>query len=597
MVFGCGHSVCLECADAMQACVPAVCLVCRVPIAWRLANRGLGEFVGGAWGPPRAQTREGEADAALVPLLARFAAASARLGEAAHAVAGAKEELVSNALACFQAFNHSVDGLLVCVEEYRGRWLARAQLLAQEREKALEAQMDLLEVSAGQLEACVALGRAAVASGDGARVWEATRTAKATEGLLGVSTRLCTGTRMAVFCGLPAAWTRVEECTRVQHFEVDAARCCASGLGLATFATGAGAGNVIQVTCKDTHGWLAEWVTLEDVHVRMTVGGVDWEVASAVLTGPGVVQVTYVAEEEEGWEEVELGVSVCGVGVPGGPWRARVGFQANGVYIATLPLRVFEDQTTLAVSRDGGLMVTSNDHSHQLSVYRTEDGRHVRSFGREGEGLGRFSGIRGLCMTAHDTVLVAEENNKRIQEVTLGGAHVQCMAVESSPLGVAVYGDVVAVSTLECSVVLYSHTTGAVIRVIQVPNKPVCLPIINRGSLQANALLSVCFSPDGNHLAVGRRWGCITLVSVAGETMSHLGPKARYVGVAFTCTGDLVGPHQTGLGVYSARSGAFLRSLQATRRGDYDVPVSHFTVHRNRVYVLDYPNARVQIFE
>ena len=52
------------------------------------------------------------------------------------------------------------------MEEYRRDWLPRAQLLSRERDKALEAQTDLLKASAGQLGACVALGRAVVASED-----------------------------------------------------------------------------------------------------------------------------------------------------------------------------------------------------------------------------------------------------------------------------------------------------------------------------------------------------------------------------------------------------------------------------------------------
>jgi len=136
---------------------------------------------------------EDDTTADLLPLLDRFAAASATLYGAAQAAAEAKDGVLSNALLCVDVFNHAVDGLLVRAEEHRRTWLARVQLLTHEREKALEAQESLLEVSAGQLAACVKLARAAVDSKVEGRVCEAAETAKAMEGLLVVPTRCIHG--------------------------------------------------------------------------------------------------------------------------------------------------------------------------------------------------------------------------------------------------------------------------------------------------------------------------------------------------------------------------------------------------------------------
>jgi len=69
------------------------------------------------------------------------------------------------------------------------------------------------------------------------------------------------------------------------------------------------------------------------------------------------------------------------------------------------------------------------DHSelNRLTVYRTEDGVLLRTFGGHGSGPGQFDRIGNLCMTARDTVVVSEEGNKRIQEVTLAGKHGQVL--------------------------------------------------------------------------------------------------------------------------------------------------------------------------
>jgi len=130
-------------------------------------------------------------------------------------------------------------------------------------------------------------------------------------------------------------------------------------------------------------------------------------VASAVFTQPGVVEVTYVVGE--GLEEMEVGVSLCGVAVPGGPWRPHAGFMAKGVHIATMPsLLESYCNSFLAVSSDGSLMVLSNARTDTLDVYRTEDGSHVRTLGGLGTGPGEFDRPYSLCMTARDTVLVGE---------------------------------------------------------------------------------------------------------------------------------------------------------------------------------------------
>jgi len=446
---------------------------------------------------------------------------------------------------CVGRFKVAVDEMLVQVEQYRKSWLTQLELQSLELEKDLEAQSDLLDVSAGQLEACVALGRTAVSGGDDGRVCEAAQAAKAMEGLLAVPTRPCTGKRSAVLCDLSAALTSLEEGTRLQQFEVDAARSSVTGNGLTVYANDGVARNVIRVACMDSDGELADWATLADADVGMTVNGATWQVASAVLTEPGVVEVMYVVEEG-GAEEMEVGVSLRGVAVPGGPWHPRAGFMAKGVHIATQSIGKRGFNKGLAVSSDGSLMVTCNPRTHQLSVYRTEDGSHVRSFGGLGMGPGEFSLPHGLCMTARDTVLVAETNNSRIQEVTLEGAHVQFIETDDCPFDVAVHGDVVAVVPSGNCIVLYSYTTGALLR--EFPNE------------DDRMLGCACFSPDGKHLAVAMH-GSITLMSVDGQSVRDIvSPWKVWRAVAFTCTGDVWGISRKNVScVFSATNGMWLR--------------------------------------
>jgi len=539
---------------------------------------------GGASAGPRSakKPKVSQAETArLLPLLDRFAAALVTLSDAAHALTGAKEELVSNTTACADVFNNAVDGWLVRLEEYRRTSLSRVQLLTHEREKALEAQEALLEVSAGQLAACVKLGRAAVASEDEERVCEAAETAKAMEGLLAVPSRVCTDTRLAVLCHLPSVWTSVEETTRLQRFQVNAARCVVSGVGLVAFVRDEAARNVIDVRCAGMEGKLAVWATVADADVAVTLDGAPVQVASAEVVYPGgTVRVTY-AVEEGGPEEVAVGVSVRGVTVPGGPWRARHGFMARGNHVTTLALGNGHDNAGLAVSSDGRFMVVCNRAMHQVSVYRAEGGRHVRSFGCRGTGPGEFHSPTGLCMTARDTVLVAEWRNERIQEVTLEGKHVRFFQVGNvgNATGVALHGDVMAVSTHDCSIGLYSYVTGALIRHLQLPS----------GELWSN----VSFAPDGDCLLGTRACGSMAGVSLQGKPMGHL--DGHWEALAYTATGDVVGLQRTRVRIICLGTDHTVR--------DWDIPGTQFThasalaVSRNRLYVLDAFGTRVQVFE
>jgi len=583
----------------MLHCNPPVCLVCRQPILTVVDNQLLGEFAGQSldsdvdldWDVNRdvdwiADSRPcSDRDPSLLSdQMDLFAEVASAFGEAAGQASQDKNAVLSNTSICVDGFNLAVDGMLDQLEEYRARWLAQVHSANQEREKALEAQIDLLTVPTGQLEACVAIGRAAVTSGDVRRVCEAAQTARGMEGLLAVRSRLCKGTRLTVLCDMAAALACLEEGTRLQHFEVDAARSSASGDGLIEFAEGGAAHNVIEVTCRDRDGMLADWTTLENADVGITLGGVTTRVGRAVFTKPGVIQVTYVVEEE-GAQEVEVGVSLCGVAVPGSPWRARTGFMAKGVYITTLPLRDEHDNAGLAITSDDSLMVVSNSGTEQLSVYRTHNGTHVRSFGGLGVGAGEFDGVRGLCMTADDTVLVAEFGNERIQEVTLEGVHVKFIAVgETSATEVAVHGDVVAVSTYDDYIRLFSRATGTLLRQMQ--------------PAHTYFWKAICFAPGGNHVAISTRDQPITLVSVDGQTVTPLSPNGVWRGVAFTCTGDVVGLKKKQLDVFSATDGTHLRSW-GTKGGDNGqfVDTAALVVSRNRVYVLDGESARVQVFE
>jgi len=518
----------------------------------------------------------------------------------------AKDAVLYDTLACMARFKLAVDNMLVLVDEYRGRQLMQLEALSREREKALEAQMNLLVVSSGQLAAFVSLCRAAVASGDDRHVKEAAQAAKTMGELQGVPTRPCTDTRLTMRCDLSVALTHLDQGTQLQRFEVDAAQSSVSGDGLFAFVSGKAARNVILVTCRDSDGVLAAWATLEQADVGMTVNGVVWQVASALVPEPGVIQITYVVEEE-GWEVVEVGVSLCGVAVPGGPWRAHTGFMATGVHIATLPTKYVRGNAGLAITSDGSLMVVSNANAAQLSVYRTVDGSHVRSFGSPGMDADGPIHVGSLCMTTHDTVLVVETNYNRIQEVTLEGVQVKSIAMGESFHQVAVHGDLMAVLFADTWIRLYSYTTGVLMKSFD--------PIFETFW----SMTRLCFTPDGKHLAHTMPTEPVAVMSTFGECCyaenwkgSESLPSKRHFslfgepdrdipvlqGLAFTSTQDLVTLGECNVQVYSATDGKLLRSWEIPEsRGCPTGSLVASAVSCNRLYILYSCSGKVRVFQ
>ena len=123
----------------------------------------------------------------------------------------------------------------------------------------------------------------------------------------------------------------------------------------------------------------------------------------------------------------------------------------------------------VAVDAARGLVVVSNVDDCKLYVYQLADGALVRSFGGKGYGKGQFNwGYGGLCLTPRGTVLVAEGNNRRVQEVNVDdGSHVRFFgeAVVVAPNCVDCNDSVVAVADLDDGFVsLLSWPDGSFLR-------------------------------------------------------------------------------------------------------------------------------------
>jgi len=510
--------------------------------------------------------------------------------------AGPKEAILDNKVHCAARFSSAVKGLLARIQTYRQSWLAEVQAQCDERLKTLDAQADELTVSAGQLWSCTALGRQALGSSSHGRavgLQRAAESAKTARGLVTASVRLRADTRMEMVCDLQGVPTALEAASRLKMFAVDLGRCSASGPGAVSFVKGGIAYNRFRVVCRDSGGVAADWVTAADVSVVVRGGNAVGRVMGAVVTEPGAVDFTYVVDDDA-LEEVEFSARVCGEMLPCGPWRARRGCAAEGRLVLAVPLATSQYNQGLAVTADETFMVVCNTLTNQLSVFRTEDGSHVRSFGCYGDAAGQFAHPHGLCMTGHDTVLVAEFGNYRVQEVTLAGTHVRFIGVgviTASVSCVSSHGDLVAVGIYGIpslyGIMVFRYASGALVRQFGENGTDVG---------QYWSVRDVKFSHDGTHLLISDLTARVFLTTSTGDFVRRIGAEVlsrSFNAMAFTGTDDVVVANRDKVSVFSATDGALLRTWSSLFHLSN---LTALTVSRNRLYMLHDGRPRVQVF-
>jgi len=514
------------------------------------------------------------------------------LATAQHAVQGGIAELCADAPAVIRRFRTTVDGVVASLNAHRDSTIDQFIAVCAERAKVLQAQADELEVSASQVTACVAHGHAAVARTIPLGVDLALAMAQGMSVLRQTDIRMRVPTQLDIRMVSEPVLAAVAELSKLRLFEVDGRKTVVGGGGSVAFRPMAP--NVFSVTCKDGFGLPAFWVTAADmvVNVSQVGGGPAGHLVHTNVSEPGEMEVTYVVDDAE-VDEVVLSVGVCGASVAGGPWLVRAGCRAKGTHVDTLRISSSTGNAGLAISMDGSLMAVSNFEANKLAVYRVSDGTLVRTLGGPGAAAGRFNGPYRVCMTANDTVLVVETGNRRIQEVTLEGAHVQFIGVADllgKPLSVAMCGNVVAVGKLggtrgSC-VQLFSYASGTLLR--QFGNW-----VEEVGSIQ--------FTSDGRHLVLALV-GCVSLITTEGELVREFGVGTLgtfTLSAIWTCTDEVVvvdsGKHR--VCVFSGDDGTLLRTWGT--RGLIDGLFSHptaLTTRGDRLYVLDFWSARVQVF-
>ena len=256
----------------------------------------------------------------------------------------------------------------------------------------------------------------------------------------------------------------------------------------------------------------------------------------------------------------------------------------------------------IAVTRDGRYMAVSYYYVHTMRVYRIEaDGTLtlLHTIGGQGVGPMQFHHPYRICLAPNGNVLVCDQNNHRVQELTQPGdiepAHVRDMAVGVPPRSIASRGDIVAVGTCSATVVLLSYATGAIIRTFGSIGP-------GRGEI-GTQVEGIRFTADSSFLVIAEHFNKRlssfrvsdgTLVDVYCE--GQIGEK--YNDLEVLPTGEvIVSDHMAHrVCVFSADGRTLLRTwgTSGTADGQFSYPTALALVG-NQLFVIS-SSSRVQVF-
>ena len=572
----------------------------------------------------------------------------ARTMQAAGSVQAAIEQLDARFRATHADFAANVDRVVAALIALRTRISVDAERLHHDRKKALEAQLEALTVSSGQLGAVTALAKAARDSNDILMIAHAAADVEKMSAMLTAPLAgPCVPPVAEVVFRTDHLLSAIRAAVYIKSDYVAAKNCVASGPGLMKCVSGGGedalSNNRILVACRDDTGATGTVIQVTPSDVEVTVRGVvpgspaaasggagceatgrDSPIAAAsvgaVVTTAmkdciGAIEVVYTIREDYEGDDVLIDVRVGGSGgqhVPGSPFRVNcpvkgiVGppntCQARGRHVRTIPV-VSASKYGMAVSPDERWMAVSEygGQGHTVTVYDLASGSAVRVIG--GPKLGKrpceFSNPFKVCFTPTGNILVCDYSNGRVQEVTVDGTHVRSITMPTA-WTVCCDGSAIVVGR-------YCAGSGTAIHKFAFKSGQKLLDFARNGSAAGQIGSNVeglRITPDGKHLLVSEFTNKrLSLFTLEGTFVKHIGAGIVSDGhkdVEFAENGDIIVADygNNRICVFSADGSTLLRCWGGRGSGDgqFRNPTA-LAVRGSRLYVLDCSSPRVQVFE
>jgi tripartite motif-containing protein 71 len=271
----------------------------------------------------------------------------------------------------------------------------------------------------------------------------------------------------------------------------------------------------------------------------------------------------------------------------------------RGQFISTVHLKVGIRNSGIAVLEEGNILAVSNEGRSSITLYDLGSGEEIRTFGAYGSGHGCFELPQHICFSATGTLLVAEGEGMRVQEVTLTGEHVRYIGrgfFEDVIEGIAANSDIVVVTQP-------THDTRQVVVFNALDGRPVhsfgtCGEI--PGELEESS--GVCITQDGRYIIVAE---CsnerLSMFTVGGDFVrtfcsTHL---ARPSAVCIADSGVIavVGAWSHNVVLFSEQGEVLAQfGSEGVGDGEFCTPCAVSVAH-DVLYVLSSGSNRVQSFQ
>ena len=551
----------------------------------------------------------------------------------AAAVRAALEEMKARFDSSCAAFTARIDRLTAALAAHRDTVLKDATALHRERVKALEAQLGVFMISSGQLDAVSHFCKTALDSRNVLSIARAVQSVSSMQSAVTPQWEAPAGTRFVeIVCDADQWVDKVNGLSRVKQQGIDGAKCVVSGPGLEVCVRGEGDGalarNVVAVACVDDDGRPAVDVTPHDVELSVrrasthapSSGGAGGDshthtpavgaVVKRAMKHAGVIEFVYTVSSDYDGDEVRLDVKVssCGQPLKGSPYHVRCPAApsastpgvcvAAGRLVAAFPV-LPANKFGMAVSPDDKrAVVVAHGEPSTITVYDVATGAVVCAIGGQGNGPCRLLSAGKLCFAPNGNMLICDQCNHRVQEVTVAGVHVRNIAV-GYPWTICTNGTVIVVGNARgrgYAVEVYDFTRGTV------------LNSFGPFGATPGAIGSQCeglrITPDGKHVLVAEYSNTrLSLFTLEGVFVKHIGAGVvanGYKDVEFAANGDIIvadsGNHR--ICVFSADGSTLLRcwGTQGPGDGQFQAPCA-LAVRGARLYVLERSGHRVQVFE
>lgn len=206
--------------------------------------------------------------------------------------------------------------------------------------------------------------------------------------------------------------------------------------------------------------------------------------------------------------------------------RVHVG----GHHTRTIQLEVAgKGYCSVACSADGGLLAIANTATGQITLRSLSAAVPEHRIGKSGTGNAEFSGLSGVCFTPSGDILAADRNNKRLQLLRAGGAHVRsyaagkrvsCAATNGVVVLAGIYADDLKAG--DNAVLSFELESGA---------KGLQFGRVGPDTGCLRSCASLKFAPDMAHVvAADPLGGRVLLYNLSGVCIHSINMKPTFVG-------------------------------------------------------------------